>query len=167
MYTAQSVPYQNPTSFIDTTQFVVKSVVISLPAVIIAIAKSFPPGCNCSTVGSNNPEQCERNGGQCSCKMNVVGRTCDACRPDYFNFTSGQGCTGETLLSWSEMIQFNPLYSQGIKHVNINYLLKNNGTCLWSVVPLCWRKLILKFCCFCVGLVKPYLWWVYVVVAHG
>ena len=99
MYTAQSVPYQSPTSFIDITQFVVKSVVISLPAVIIAIAKSFPPGCNCSTVGSNNPEQCERNGGQCSCKMNVIGRTCDACRPDYFNFTSGQGCTGETLLS--------------------------------------------------------------------
>lgn len=48
--------------------------------------------CNCSTVGSNNPQQCERNGGQCSCKMNVIGRTCEACRPDYFNFTSGQGC---------------------------------------------------------------------------
>ena len=61
--------------------------------------KIFPAGCNCSIVGSNNPEQCERNGGQCSCKMNVIGRTCDACRPDYFNFTSGQGCTGETVLS--------------------------------------------------------------------
>ncbi|XP_015765926.1 PREDICTED: laminin subunit gamma-1-like [Acropora digitifera] len=59
--------------------------------------------CNCSTVGSNNPEQCERNGGQCSCKMNVIGRTCDTCRPDYFNFTSGQGCTGETLLRESRL----------------------------------------------------------------
>ena len=56
-------------------------------------------GCNCSTVGSNNPQQCERNGGQCSCKMNVIGRTCEACRPDYFNFTSGQGCIGEVAVS--------------------------------------------------------------------
>ncbi|XP_022802044.1 laminin subunit gamma-1-like [Stylophora pistillata] len=32
------------------------------------------------------------NGGQCPCKPNVVGRACDQCRPDYFNFTSGQGC---------------------------------------------------------------------------
>ena len=26
----------------------------------------------------------------------MIGRTCDACRPDYYNFTSGQGCTGDT-----------------------------------------------------------------------
>lgn len=54
-------------------------------------------GCNCSVVGSNNPHQCARNGGQCDCKTNVIGRTCDACRPDYFNFTSGYGCLGEIL----------------------------------------------------------------------
>lgn len=56
-------------------------------------------GCNCSTVGSNNPQECAQNGGQCSCKPNVIGRTCSACRPDHFNFTSGQGCTGETKAS--------------------------------------------------------------------
>ncbi|PFX13764.1 Laminin subunit gamma-1 [Stylophora pistillata] len=48
--------------------------------------------CNCSSVGSNNPDECDRYSGQCSCKPNVIGRTCDQCRPDYFNFTSGQGC---------------------------------------------------------------------------
>ena len=26
----------------------------------------------------------------------MIGRTCDECRPDYYNFTSGQGCTGDT-----------------------------------------------------------------------
>lgn len=57
----------------------------------------FHTGCNCSSVGSNNHEECERNGGQCSCKSNVIGRTCDQCKPDYFNFTSGQGCQGETV----------------------------------------------------------------------
>lgn len=29
----------------------------------------------------------------------MIGRTCSACRPDHFNFTSGQGCTGETKAS--------------------------------------------------------------------
>ncbi|RMX49211.1 hypothetical protein pdam_00005840 [Pocillopora damicornis] len=48
--------------------------------------------CNCSSVGSNDPDECDRYSGQCSCKPNVIGRTCDQCRPDYFNFTSGQGC---------------------------------------------------------------------------
>ena len=57
----------------------------------------FHVACNCSSVGSNNPEECSTNGGQCSCKPNVIGRTCDQCRPDFFNFTSGQGCQGKTV----------------------------------------------------------------------
>ena len=57
-------------------------------------------GCNCSSVGSNNPEECDRNGGQCSCKPDVIGRTCDQCRPDYFNFSSGLGCQGEIVISF-------------------------------------------------------------------
>ena len=59
----------------------------------------FPSkGCDCNVVGSNNPGQCERNGGQCSCKPNVIGRTCEACRPDYFNFNSSRGCEGEIVV---------------------------------------------------------------------
>ena len=58
----------------------------------------FHAGCNCSTVGSNTPEECNRDGGQCSCKPHVIGRTCDQCRPDYFNFSSGQGCQGEVVI---------------------------------------------------------------------
>ena len=58
----------------------------------------FHAGCNCSSVGSNNPEGCDRNGGQCSCKSNVIGRTCEQCRPDYFNFSSGHGCQGEEVI---------------------------------------------------------------------
>ena len=55
----------------------------------------FYSACNCSSVGSNDPDECDRYSGQCSCKPNVIGRTCDQCRPDYFNFTSGQGCQGK------------------------------------------------------------------------
>ena len=55
----------------------------------------FYLACNCSSVGSNDPDECDRYSGQCSCKPNVIGRTCDQCRPDYFNFTSGQGCQGK------------------------------------------------------------------------
>ena len=25
----------------------------------------------------------------------MIGRTCDYCKPNYFNFTSGQGCQGK------------------------------------------------------------------------
>ena len=46
-------------------------------------------------MGSNNPGECDRYSGQCSCKPNVIGRTCDHCKPNYFNFTSGQGCQGK------------------------------------------------------------------------
>ena len=46
-------------------------------------------------MGSNNPGECDRYSGQCSCKSNVIGRTCDYCKPNYFNFTSGQGCQGK------------------------------------------------------------------------
>ena len=28
----------------------------------------------------------------------MIGRTCQACRPDYFNFTSGRGCKGEIVV---------------------------------------------------------------------
>ena len=51
-------------------------------------------GCSCTPTGSNNPSQCAKYGGQCECKPSVMGRTCNKCVPDYFNFASGQGCQG-------------------------------------------------------------------------
>ena len=62
--------------------------------IVLKVTSFFYVACNCSIVGSKNPDQCDRNSGQCSCKPNVIGRTCDQCRPDYFNFASGQGCQG-------------------------------------------------------------------------
>ena len=65
----------------------------------------FHAGCNCSSEGSNNPEECDRNGGQCSCKPGVIGQTCDQCRPDYFNFSSGQGCQGKVVIRFGLFVR--------------------------------------------------------------
>ena len=72
--------------------------VVYIYSMLIYFDILFHAGCNCSSVGSNNPEECDRDGGQCSCKPHVMGRTCDQCRPDYFNFSSGQGCQGELVI---------------------------------------------------------------------
>ncbi|XP_064648801.1 laminin subunit beta-1-like [Lineus longissimus] len=48
--------------------------------------------CACNSTGANTSRPCEPIGGQCSCKPGVFARTCDTCKPRYFNFTSS-GCT--------------------------------------------------------------------------
>lgn len=48
--------------------------------------------CECSPAGSNNPDQCNLDDGQCDCKKNVIGRQCDECKMGYWNINSGQGC---------------------------------------------------------------------------
>ena len=49
--------------------------------------------CHCDSTGSESL-LCEKYGGQCDCKPNVIGRRCNKCQPDYYNFSSGTGCTG-------------------------------------------------------------------------
>lgn len=47
--------------------------------------------CSCSFTGSQSL-LCDEYGGQCTCKANVIGRQCNKCQPDHYNFTSGAGC---------------------------------------------------------------------------
>ncbi|XP_005853017.1 PREDICTED: laminin subunit beta-1-like [Myotis brandtii] len=52
---------------------------------------SFPPAaCECDPQGSLS-SVCDPNGGQCQCRPNVVGRTCDRCAPGTFGF-GPSGC---------------------------------------------------------------------------
>ena len=48
--------------------------------------------CSCNDTGSNS-SSCEENGGQCSCKPNVDGLSCDRCKPGFYDFTE-TGCKG-------------------------------------------------------------------------
>ena len=41
--------------------------------------------CDCDAAGSLS-FQCSEFGGQCRCKDNVIGRTCNACDHDYYGF---------------------------------------------------------------------------------
>ena len=47
--------------------------------------------CNCHNEGSTSSE-CNKNG-TCSCKSNVIGRTCTNCKLGYYNFPD---CKGKT-----------------------------------------------------------------------
>lgn len=51
--------------------------------------------CQCDPQGSLSAE-CDKVGGQCHCKPNVIGRQCDQCAPGTYGF-GPYGCTGEIL----------------------------------------------------------------------
>ena len=46
----------------------------------------------CDCVYSNSSNECDTVGGQCSCSVNYLGRSCDLCPINYFSEGS-QGCT--------------------------------------------------------------------------
>lgn len=49
--------------------------------------------CVCNVLGTNQTiGPCDRNTGQCPCLPNVVGQSCDECRPNHWKIASGQGC---------------------------------------------------------------------------
>ncbi|XP_057289958.1 laminin subunit gamma-1-like [Hydractinia symbiolongicarpus] len=48
-------------------------------------------GCSCNLVGADGNE-CQNITGQCYCKKNVIGRICDKCAENTFNFASNAGC---------------------------------------------------------------------------
>jgi laminin alpha 3/5 len=48
--------------------------------------------CNCDLDGSVNSEECEKFGGQCECKENIIGRTCTRCKTGYFGFPNCKKC---------------------------------------------------------------------------
>ncbi|XP_063394216.1 laminin subunit alpha [Cydia fagiglandana] len=47
--------------------------------------------CACDVEGSTDFE-CETFGGQCTCRENVVGRTCEACKTGYYGFPNCRPC---------------------------------------------------------------------------
>ncbi|CAL4059747.1 unnamed protein product, partial [Meganyctiphanes norvegica] len=47
--------------------------------------------CGCDFYGSESFE-CEKFGGQCQCKSNVIGRTCNRCKTGYFGFPNCKKC---------------------------------------------------------------------------
>ncbi|XP_054719477.1 laminin subunit alpha-like [Uloborus diversus] len=49
--------------------------------------------CNCNPLGvSNGQLQCDLQTGQCRCRSNIVGRTCDKCKAGYWAFPHCQLC---------------------------------------------------------------------------
>ena len=69
----------------------------------INILYSVNTECNCYADGIMDDGICQRlqNAstpvGQCNCKINVEGRTCDRCKEGYFNLVSSniEGCEGK------------------------------------------------------------------------
>ncbi|XP_077990481.1 usherin-like [Glandiceps talaboti] len=50
--------------------------------------------CNCNLDGVVDGSDCEKVGGQCSCKQYVTGRQCDSCMPGFYNLLASNpnGC---------------------------------------------------------------------------
>ncbi|CAB3226438.1 unnamed protein product [Arctia plantaginis] len=50
--------------------------------------------CNCNPLGViDNRLQCEADSGNCACRENVIGRTCDHCVPGHYAFPECRMCT--------------------------------------------------------------------------
>ncbi|XP_077987019.1 laminin subunit alpha-1-like [Glandiceps talaboti] len=51
--------------------------------------------CNCNGEGNldGTTTNCDSHGGQCVCKPNIVGRSCEYCAAYHYGYESGQGCT--------------------------------------------------------------------------
>ena len=47
--------------------------------------------CDCNAVGSLD-NFCDRATGQCKCRPNTYGRSCDECQPGFWNYPDCQRC---------------------------------------------------------------------------
>lgn len=50
-----------------------------------------PTECHCNPLGSI-AQNCNKQNGQCFCRENVSGRTCDRCSEGFWNLESRNGC---------------------------------------------------------------------------
>ena len=63
--------------------------------------------CQCFLAGVVNNGDCAKEGegirepGDCYCKINVMGKQCDMCRPGYYNLSEGNpdGCQGMQIIT--------------------------------------------------------------------
>ncbi|XP_056304742.1 laminin subunit beta-1 [Danio aesculapii] len=78
-------------SFITMPMPALAELCTSLICSISAIMHNGALGCQCDPQGSLSAE-CDRVGGQCHCKPNVIGRKCDQCAPGTYGF-GPYGCT--------------------------------------------------------------------------
>ena len=51
--------------------------------------------CGCDREGTleDRTNTCDKLGGQCECKPNVMGRQCTSCRPGFYGFPNCKQCT--------------------------------------------------------------------------
>ena len=54
---------------------------------------SLLSACSCNDIGTESASgPCDPTTGQCPCKPNVVGVSCDRCAPGHWDLASGKGC---------------------------------------------------------------------------
>ncbi|XP_071205207.1 laminin subunit beta-1-like [Salvelinus alpinus] len=87
----EMVRYMCLESFLATPTPLLAEMCTELICSISAILHDGALQCQCDPQGSLSAE-CDRVGGQCRCKPNVIGRRCDQCAPDTYSF-GPYGCT--------------------------------------------------------------------------
>ncbi|XP_045065518.1 laminin subunit beta-2-like [Coregonus clupeaformis] len=87
----EMVRYMCLDSFMATPMPLLAEMCTKLICSISAILHDGALQCQCDPQGSLSAE-CDRVGGQCRCKPNVIGRRCDQCAPDTYGF-GPYGCT--------------------------------------------------------------------------
>ncbi|KRZ88222.1 Laminin-like protein epi-1 [Trichinella sp. T8] len=86
--------YLNQPSATTTAAVVVDDDDEQCKQLIFSLTVDFNVGaisCDCNLEGSTS-FVCERYGGQCTCKPNVIGRQCTQCKPGYFGFPNCKPC---------------------------------------------------------------------------
>uniref|UniRef100_A0A667ZNG5 Laminin, beta 2-like n=1 Tax=Myripristis murdjan TaxID=586833 RepID=A0A667ZNG5_9TELE len=87
----EMIRYMCLDSFMITPMPALAEMCSKLICSISAIIHDGALSCQCDPQGSLSAE-CDRVGGQCRCKPNVIGRRCDQCAPGTYGF-GPQGCT--------------------------------------------------------------------------
>ena len=73
--------------------------IFSLKKLLLCLISTliFFAACDCNLTGVMENSVCNETSGQCQCKFNVQGRTCDECKDTFFNLQADNsvGCQRE------------------------------------------------------------------------